>query len=128
MIDLDHFKQINDTYGHLMGDRVLVEITEVVRNTLRDEDVLIRYGGEELLLVLPGADLKMGASIADRIRRLIEDMVIISENQKLKVTASMGVSAIPRAFTDNELQLIKAADDALYQAKAAGRNRVLSTR
>jgi diguanylate cyclase (GGDEF)-like protein len=128
MIDLDHFKQINDTYGHLMGDRVLVEITEVVRNTLRDEDVLIRYGGEELLLVLPGADLKMGASIADRIRRLIEDMVIIGEHQKLKVTASMGVSAVPRAFTENELQLIKAADDALYQAKAAGRNRVLSTR
>ncbi len=78
--------------------------------------------------MLPGADLNIGASTADRVRRLIEDMVITDEHQKLSVTASMGVSAIPRAFTDNELQLIKAADDALYQAKAAGRNRVLSTR
>lgn len=129
MIDLDHFKQINDTHGHLMGDRVLVAVSDVVRDTLRDEDILIRYGGEELLVVLPGADLKMGASIADRIRHLIESMVIMDEqHHQLSVTASMGVSAIPRAFTDNELQLIKAADDALYQAKAAGRNRVFSTR
>lgn len=128
MIDLDHFKQVNDTYGHLMGDRVLVETSQLVRGVLRDEDILVRYGGEELLVVLPGADLKMGASIADRIRRLIEDMVITDDNNQLKITASMGVSAIPRAFTENELQLIKAADDALYQAKAAGRNRVFSTR
>jgi diguanylate cyclase (GGDEF)-like protein len=128
MIDLDHFKQVNDTYGHLMGDRVLVETTQLVRDVLRDEDILVRYGGEELLVVLPGADLNMGASIADRIRRLIEDMIITDDNHQLKITASMGVSAIPRAFTENELQLIKAADDALYQAKAAGRNRVFSTR
>jgi diguanylate cyclase (GGDEF)-like protein len=129
MIDLDHFKNINDTHGHLMGDRVLVEVSDLVRKTLRDEDTLVRYGGEELLIVLPGADLKLGVSIADRIRRLIEELPIIDEHNKpLTVTASMGVSAIPRAFTDNELQLIKAADDALYQAKAAGRNRVLSTR
>jgi len=128
MIDLDHFKSVNDTYGHLMGDRVLVEATQVLRGALREEDILIRYGGEEFLVVLPGADLNIGASTADRIRRLIEDMVITDDSQTLKVTASMGVSAIPRAFTDNELQLIKAADDALYQAKAAGRNRVLSTR
>jgi diguanylate cyclase (GGDEF)-like protein len=129
MIDLDHFKNINDTHGHLMGDRVLVEVSDLVRKTLRDEDTLVRYGGEELLIVLPGADLKLGVSIADRIRRLIEALPILDEHNKpLTVTASMGVSAIPRAFTDNELQLIKAADDALYQAKAAGRNRVLSTR
>jgi diguanylate cyclase (GGDEF)-like protein len=128
MVDLDHFKNINDTYGHLMGDRVLMEATQVLRGALREEDILIRYGGEEFLIVLPGADLNIGASTADRIRRLIEDMVITDEHHKLTVTASMGVSAIPRAFTDNELQLIKAADDALYQAKAAGRNRVLSTR
>lgn len=128
MIDLDHFKQVNDTYGHLMGDRVLVEVSEVVRAAMRDEDILVRYGGEELLMVLPGADLKTGTSIADRIRHLIEDMVVSDGEKRLHVTASMGVSAIPRAFTENELQLIKAADDALYQAKAAGRNRVFSTR
>jgi two-component system cell cycle response regulator len=128
MLDLDHFKQINDTYGHLMGDRVLVEATQVLRGALREEDILIRYGGEEFLIVLPSADLNIGASTADRIRRLIEDMTITDDNYKLKLTASMGVSAIPRAFTENELQLIKAADDALYQAKAAGRNRVFSTR
>lgn len=128
MLDLDHFKNINDTYGHLMGDRVMIETSQVLRGALREEDILIRYGGEEFLVVLPGADLNIGASTADRIRRLIEDMVITDEHNKLTVTASMGVSAIPRAFTDNELQLIKAADDALYQAKAAGRNRVFSTR
>lgn len=129
MIDLDHFKQINDSYGHLMGDRVLIEVSKVVRSSLRDEDILVRYGGEEMLMVLPGADLPTGVSIADRVRRLIEDINLTDEQGKrLPITASMGVSAIPRAFTDNELQLIKAADDALYQAKAAGRNRVLSTR
>ncbi len=129
MIDLDHFKHINDTYGHLMGDRVLIEVSKVVRDALRDEDILVRYGGEEMLMVLPGADLQTGISIADRVRRLIEDVQLIDDKGKrLPITASMGVSAIPRAFTENELQLIKAADDALYQAKAAGRNRVLSTR
>lgn len=129
MIDLDHFKNINDTYGHLMGDRVLIEVSKVVRNSLRDEDILVRYGGEEMLMVLPGADLSMGVSIAERVRYLIESLEMTDEKGKrLPVTASMGVSAIPRAFTENELQLIKAADDALYQAKAAGRNRVLSTR
>ena len=129
MIDLDHFKNINDTYGHLMGDRVLIEVSKVVRDALRDEDILVRYGGEEMLMVLPGADLQTGISIADRVRRLIEDVQLSDDKGKrLPITASMGVSAIPRAFTENELQLIKAADDALYQAKAAGRNRVLSTR
>lgn len=128
MIDLDHFKSINDTYGHLMGDRVLVEVTKVVRHALRDEDIVVRYGGEELLVALPGADIQLGVSVADRIRRLVEDITICDGDLSLKVTASMGVSAIPRAFTENELQLIKAADDALYQAKAAGRNRVMSTR
>lgn len=129
MIDLDHFKHINDTYGHLMGDRVLIEVSKVVRDALRDEDILVRYGGEEMLMVLPGADLQTGISIADRVRRLIEDVQLSDDKGKrLPITASMGVSAIPRAFTENELQLIKAADDALYQAKAAGRNRVLSTR
>ncbi|HQR96773.1 MAG TPA: GGDEF domain-containing protein, partial [Thiotrichales bacterium] len=129
MIDLDHFKHINDTYGHLMGDRVLIEVSKVVRDALRDEDILVRYGGEEMLMVLPGADLQTGISIADRVRRLIEDVQLNDDKGKrLPITASMGVSAIPRAFTENELQLIKAADDALYQAKAAGRNRVLSTR
>ncbi|MCL5796743.1 MAG: GGDEF domain-containing protein, partial [Gammaproteobacteria bacterium] len=94
-----------------------------------DEDILVRYGGEEMLMVLPGADLQTGISIADRVRRLIEDVQLTDDKGKrLPITASMGVSAIPRAFTENELQLIKAADDALYQAKAAGRNRVLSTR
>ncbi|MCH9741575.1 MAG: GGDEF domain-containing protein [Proteobacteria bacterium] len=129
MIDLDHFKIINDKFGHLMGDRVLIEVSKLVRNALRDEDILVRYGGEELLMVLPGADLKMGVSIADRIRHLIAALELKDDSGNLlPITASMGVSAIPRAFTENELQLIKAADDALYQAKAAGRNRVLSTR
>jgi two-component system, cell cycle response regulator len=129
MIDLDHFKQINDTHGHLMGDRVLIEVCKVVRDALRDEDILVRYGGEEMLMVLPDTDLQTGFSIADRVRRLIEDVEISDEwGKPLYVTASMGVSAIPRAFTENELQLIKAADDALYQAKAGGRNRVYSTR
>lgn len=128
MIDLDHFKHINDTYGHLMGDRVLIEVSNLVRNALRDEDILVRYGGEEMLMVLPGTDLQTGISIADRVRRLIEDVQLNDDKGKrLPITASMGVSAIPRAFTENELQLIKAADDALYQAKAAGRNRVSST-
>lgn len=128
MIDLDHFKHINDTYGHLVGDRVLIETTQIIRNALREGDVLVRYGGEEMLVILPGAAMEDATNTAERIRRQIEDMVISTDNQQLKVTASFGVSAIPRAFTENELQLVKAADDALYQAKANGRNRVVSTR
>jgi diguanylate cyclase (GGDEF)-like protein len=123
LIDLDHFKNVNDTYGHQQGDVVLHEVARVLRESSRDIDHPARYGGEELGLVLPGTDIEGAFNVADRVRRSIESLSIrrIDGGGTLRVTASCGVAALPLSAAD-ERALVKAADDALYQAKADGRN------
>lgn len=125
MLDIDHFKVVNDTYGHLVGDRVLVAVSNVARNILRQEDTFIRYGGEEFCAILPGASAENTLEIAGRIRQKIEDMVIEDGEQKISVSISAGIAVFPIQSADNEMALLDLADKRLYRAKQEGRNRVV---
>lgn len=126
MCDIDHFKSFNDTYGHLLGDRVLIQVASAIKDALREGDVLMRYGGEEFLAVLPGASLKDTHAIADKIRRVVEDTTIYHQEQTLQVTISIGFTSYPHTAIQNVSQAIDIADKALYRAKENGRNRVES--
>ncbi len=125
MMDIDHFKAINDTYGHLVGDRVLARVTDTVKRSLREGDFLVRYGGEEFLIVLPGASAANSHQLAERVRRLITETLVKDGEQLIKFSASLGVTAHPEDQVDYELDLIKHADTALYAAKRQGRNQVM---
>lgn len=128
MFDIDHFKQVNDTYGHLVGDRVLVTLTSVTKTILREGDVLIRYGGEEFLAVLPAAspgDLRL---VGERLRRAAEDMSVSDGSQTIRITLSLGASAYPAQGVEQEGTLVELADTALYSAKETGRNRLVVSR
>ncbi len=123
MMDIDHFKAINDTYGHLTGDAVLKSLSGVLMKAVREYDILCRYGGEEFMVVTPEADRDQARDLAERIRRVVEAMSIPVDGQlDLKITISLGVTR----FQDGERveQLISRADQALYEAKHSGRNRV----
>ena len=122
MIDLDHFKMVNDTYGHLTGDTVLAEFAVLLRNTLRRSDVAARYGGEEFLALLPGTEESGARELAQRIRLNCEKTEFTTpEGKRLKVTVSIGAAIFED--TDESLEgLIHRADTALYQAKNQGRN------
>ena len=122
MFDLDHFKRVNDTYGHLAGDEVLRRVAHAIREQIRTEDMLGRYGGEEFLAVLPHTDGASAAKLAERLRACVEKLDIVHGDQTIAVTMSLGV-AQHRAEMKDYLELIHAADIALYQAKLGGRNR-----
>ncbi len=127
MLDIDHFKTYNDTHGHDAGDFVLTEIAKIINAKLRDEDMACRYGGEELVMVIPGASKAITGERAETVRQAIEQHEFIHNGNKLSgVTASLGVSAYPDDG-DTAPVLLKAADTALYLAKNAGRNRVVVT-
>lgn len=125
MLDIDHFKRVNDTYGHIAGDKVLVEITKMAKAVLRKYDILIRYGGEEFVAVLPGASTQDTMVVADRLRALAENSAIPYGDHKMYVTVSIGVVSYPETEISDPDELIKHADDALYRAKEMGRNRVI---
>jgi len=128
MFDIDHFKQVNDTYGHLVGDRMLIAISSVAKTILRDGDVLVRYGGEEFLAVLPAASSEDLRLVGERLRRAIEDASITDGAQTIRATISLGAAAYPNQSVEREEDLVGLADEALYRAKETGRNRlVLST-
>jgi diguanylate cyclase (GGDEF)-like protein len=124
MIDLDHFKEVNDRHGHQAGDKVLRETAGVFKEGLRAVDLLGRYGGEEFLALLPHTGVAEAAGTAERLRRRLERHVFPVSEAGLKITASIGVASYPAAGIDSADALVRAADDALYQAKQAGRNRV----
>jgi two-component system, cell cycle response regulator len=124
LADLDHFKHINDTYGHSAGDAVLQEAARRFRSGLRVYDGVGRYGGEEFLLILPGCDLDATAMRAEGIRRLIEKDAIVAPQGSVSATVSMGVAVADFAQDVSVEALLEGADEALYRAKHAGRNRV----
>lgn len=126
-IDIDYFKQYNDTYGHQKGDYVLRKIGEIIKTNIRQEDIAARYGGEEFAVILPDTNEQQAIDIAEHIREKIEATYFDGEESqpKGKVTASMGVSAYPDKARD-DVELIKSADDALYRAKFFDKNRVES--
>ena len=124
MLDLDHFKNFNDTYGHDAGDAVLRETGSFLVRSIRAEDFVCRYGGEEFVVILPTADLRAAEARAQRIRAKLHDLVIMHDGRSLGlITTSIGVAALPNHGT-SERDLLQAADAALYRAKREGRDRV----
>ncbi len=126
MIDIDHFKRVNDQYGHQSGDEVLVSFADLLRNQLRTYDLAARYGGEEFCLVLPETNMEQALEVAERIRLKIETHRFNVPLNDLHLTASFGVSVRLPDCGDSEDQLLRIADEALYLAKHNGRNRVES--
>lgn len=123
MLDVDHFKAVNDEFGHEVGDRVLAEVASRLRGAIRAGDLLVRYGGEEFLVLLPGSDAERAAEVAERMRAKMEDDPIDIGGTRIEVRISVGV-AEHRRGEDSPGQLVRRADTALYAAKGRGRNRV----
>jgi diguanylate cyclase (GGDEF)-like protein len=126
IFDIDHFKEVNDTHGHLAGDRVLLSLARQLRSNSRSTDVALRYGGDEFLVLIVGMDGPSGAETAERLRSTVEDTVVDSDGAKIKVTISAGVTCVPLDGSVDLLALIDRADHGLYAAKQTGRNRVVS--
>ncbi len=122
MFDIDHFKEINDTHGHLVGDEILAEISDVIRAVTRDEALFVRYGGEEFIVAERNADVEMGAVFAERIRKTVEEHEFHTSAGPLDVTVSLGVADLRSVGEPDAKRLIEAADGAVYEAKRAGRN------
>jgi diguanylate cyclase len=118
-IDIDHFKQINDTYGHAAGDMVIRKVAETIANDIRWEDFVARYGGEEFVVLLPGKDAQDALDIMERVRESVAEQTVKFQKHQISVTISIGIATFP--YTSSE-DLMDAADKALYQAKANGRN------
>ena len=125
--DIDHFKKVNDTYGHTLGDRVLVNLAKITSMAARKGDLVVRYGGDEFVVILPGAANKDCLFIAERLRHMVEESTIQFGDISVRVTVSIGVSSYPEYNVENEHELLKAADKALYLAKDKGRNMVVAT-
>ncbi len=124
-IDLDHFKVVNDTHGHLAGDAVLKDLAQRIRPRIRREDLFARYGGEEFACVLPSTALAGGIVFAEHLRTIIEERPCAFDNQHISFTISLGVTTLMRETGVDGSGLIKRADENLYAAKRGGRNRVV---
>jgi diguanylate cyclase (GGDEF)-like protein len=126
MFDIDHFKQVNDTHGHLAGDYTLQNLATAVAQTIRAEDVFARYGGEEFSVICRGVDLFGAEAFGERVRAIVESVAFQFQGKRIPVTISVGVAALPDPALREPIDLISAADAALYQAKKSGRNRVVT--
>jgi diguanylate cyclase (GGDEF)-like protein len=125
MLDLDHFKKINDEYGHPVGDIVLKEVCKAIKNSIRACDIAARYGGEEFIVVLPETELKEAMVVAERLRKTVEDLTITANSHSINVTISVGLTSyIVSKGKKNKSDIISEADAALYQAKKNGRNNI----
>lgn len=122
IVDVDHFKAVNDNFGHLFGDNVLKKLGEIMQSVLRGTDSLFRYGGEEFLILLPETSQEGSAIIADRIMEAIKSHTFISDKNSTRITVSIGGASFPFQSID-KTELIKLADQALYKAKESGRDR-----
>ncbi len=123
IIDIDYFKKVNDTYGHIVGDKVLKLVAKVINETIRRSDEVYRYGGEEFVVILSNTKQGGARFIAERVRKEIEKL-IIPNNQKIQVTASIGIAS--SELIQNVTETLEYADKALYQAKEQGRNKVVT--
>ena len=126
MLDLDHFKRINDSYGHLGGDDILRSFADMIRLCLRKEDLLARYGGEEFVVLLPGAAEEAAAALAERIREQVSALPMDANGHRARVTVSIGVATEAGDTLPSLEAMLGRADEALYQAKREGRNRVVA--
>jgi len=126
MMDLDHFKGINDTYGHLAGDAALKHVADLLKTRARTSDILIRYGGDEFLAVLPDTNLPGALGLAESLRERIQDNTLTYGDAELQLRASFGVAALPPDQDIDVKEMIDRADKALYAAKETGRNRVVA--
>jgi diguanylate cyclase (GGDEF)-like protein len=127
IMDLDHFKRVNDNYGHLEGDHTLISVTTRINQVLRKDDIVGRFGGEEFVVFLPRTSLEMAQTIAERIRLAIEELVVSPSCPELRVTTSIGVASLQAGGKQEKLlleQILYQADQALYLAKSQGRNQV----
>ncbi|WP_445406958.1 GGDEF domain-containing protein [Acinetobacter seifertii] len=123
LLDIDHFKKINDVYGHHQGDQVLIKIAQCLSENLRNEDIIGRFGGEEFILLLPHTDITQAEKIAERCRLALQELSIFNnQNIQIHVSASFGISS--SAFANDPYLVIRQADEALYAVKASGRNQV----
>jgi diguanylate cyclase (GGDEF)-like protein len=122
-LDIDHFKVVNDTYGHPIGDLVLRELADRLKENLRKIDLLGRYGGEEFVIILPETDTECALDVAERLRKIVEQTPFTPDDLSLWITISQGVSILNKENQDLKT-LIKQADEATYQSKEAGRNLV----
>lgn len=125
MLDVDHFKRVNDTFGHPAGDEVLAKVAAVVHATIRTEDVFARYGGEEFVVLCRSVEMQNAAVLAERLRARVESMIVEHEGERIAVTVSLGVTGLPEIMAQTPEQLVSAVDEALYEAKRGGRNRVV---
>jgi diguanylate cyclase (GGDEF)-like protein len=128
LIDLDGFKQVNDTYGHLEGDYLLVQLADVLRNTLRNTEFIARYGGDEFVVLMPSTNLQGGVAAANRVLQAVRETHFLDTvgASRFRITLSIGVAAYPNS-TQNPVDLLEKADDALETAKRSGRNRVVAS-
>jgi len=124
MFDIDHFKKVNDAYGHPVGDRVIKQVAQIARTVARQDDLVMRYGGEEFLMVLPGASVDDAAKVADRLRRLVWETPIVAAGHSVRITLSAAAS-FPACNARDGVDSVRIADEALYAAKKSGRNRVV---
>ena len=127
MADLDHFKNVNDTYGHQQGDTILKGTASIIHQNIRGFDIASRYGGEEFAIILTETDLNAAYTIAERLRKKIEDAVYKNGRKDINITISIGLAQFNHEKDKSGIDLIKRADTALYEAKAQGRNRVLKS-
>ncbi len=125
LVDLDHFKTINDTYGHGVGDQVLIEFSKILENQLRSSDIKVRYGGEEFMIILPQLGLIAAHKVAEKLCHYVQHHPVIFTEQTIDITCSIGVAQVNTIQEFNEA--VKMADDHLYEAKDSGRNRVVSS-
>jgi diguanylate cyclase (GGDEF)-like protein len=124
MMDLDKFKQVNDNHGHVVGDKVLHQLGDIIRHSVREEDLVFRYGGEEFAVILPATDGEGAYFVAERIRVATEEAMFEPSSVRLKLTISVGLATCPDASSVHDL--VVAADQALYAAKHQGRNRIVA--
>jgi two-component system, cell cycle response regulator len=128
MLDIDHFKRINDTWGHQAGDQVLASVAKAISAMLRQEDVFARYGGEEFVVIARGIGAAGGLALGERVRAGVESIAIKTEKgERIPVTISVGVSTAPGGCEIAPAQIVRASDQNLYKAKETGRNRVVAT-
>jgi diguanylate cyclase (GGDEF)-like protein len=127
ILDIDHFKRVNDTYGHSCGDEVLQQVAQGMQSAIRPQDIVARYGGEEFIVLLPGIDSEKAAAAGEKVRLAIQDSEFIcrKDNIQLKVTVSIGINTFEGNMDLSQDNLITQADKALYDAKSGGRNRVV---